>query len=357
MTAARSVTATFNVQTFTLTTSKTGTGTGSVTGAGTYSYGTVVNVTEAPGANSTFTGWSGACSGTGACSVTMTANRTVTGGFDLIPETLTVSSPAGGTLSTSPAGIDCAGGNIGTCSSTFGHGTLVTVIATPDVGARLGLWGGACSGTPITSLTCTVTMDQARSVSVRWAPQQFAFSLTFPGDVAGTVTINGTQYTTGTSFTVSYGQTLTMTETTSGLFYGWGGACASQGTNSSCTLTVTGDTDVSATFHSNAYRNLLVATTANPNAIAFEVTAPTSATTTAECTSSSTGQNCYYTLPTGMVVTLVAHLPTATSFQPVWNTLPTWTGCDTVSADRLKCTYTVVSVRQVTVSGDVRAAP
>jgi uncharacterized repeat protein (TIGR02543 family) len=95
MTATRSVTATFTapVTSATLTVIRTGGGNGRVTStpAGincgsscTFSYavGTRVTLRAIPGKNSTFTGWSGACTGTApTCKVRMTAARTVTATF------------------------------------------------------------------------------------------------------------------------------------------------------------------------------------------------------------------------------------------------------------------------------------
>ena len=46
-----------------------------------YASGTVVTLTAAPAAGSTFTGWSGACTGAGSCTVTMSA-AVVTASFD-----------------------------------------------------------------------------------------------------------------------------------------------------------------------------------------------------------------------------------------------------------------------------------
>ena len=78
------MTATFTLQTPTLTVSKAGTGTGSVTSspagitcgatcANTFDYGTVGHADRDPDAGSAFTGWSGGgCTGTGTCVVTMT---------------------------------------------------------------------------------------------------------------------------------------------------------------------------------------------------------------------------------------------------------------------------------------------
>jgi hypothetical protein len=46
-----------------------------------FTAGTSVTLTARPASGSRFTGWRGACSGTGACTVSMTARRTVTAGF------------------------------------------------------------------------------------------------------------------------------------------------------------------------------------------------------------------------------------------------------------------------------------
>ncbi len=55
---------------------------------------TVVTLTAAPNPGSGFTGWSGACTGTGTCTVAMSAAQTVTAAFVAAP-TVTINSPAG----------------------------------------------------------------------------------------------------------------------------------------------------------------------------------------------------------------------------------------------------------------------
>jgi uncharacterized delta-60 repeat protein len=50
-----------------------------------YTSGTSVTLTAMPGSNAAFTGWSGACSGNGACIVTITAARSVTANFAIMP--------------------------------------------------------------------------------------------------------------------------------------------------------------------------------------------------------------------------------------------------------------------------------
>jgi hypothetical protein len=281
----------------------------------------------------------------------MTQDRSVTAGFDLISEALTVTAGVGGKVTSSPGGIDCGSD----CDEKYGYGTQVTLTAVPDPGHVLALWAGACQGVPATSPTCTVTMDQAQTVTVRFAPQQFTFTLDFAGDGAGTVKVGATNYDAHAVFPVTYGQVLTLTpEPTNGIFWAWSGACSG---NTACTVTVTGDMAAKATFLQSGYRYLVKATTATPNGIAFQVKYPAGPSISQDCTSSTTGNNCVGSLETGTVVQLVAHLPTVTSFGVVWNTLPTWQNCDSVSADGLTCTFTLLGFREVDVSADARPAP
>jgi len=88
------VDATFAINTYTLTVSKTGTGVGTITGdiggiscgascSAVYDHGTTVILSAAAGTESSFIGWSGGgCTGTGTCTVTMTAATTVNATFD-----------------------------------------------------------------------------------------------------------------------------------------------------------------------------------------------------------------------------------------------------------------------------------
>lgn len=82
-----------NINTYPLSVVKTGNGNGLVTatpgsltwssntGMATYNAGTEVTLTAVPGENNTFAGWSGACSGTAPCTVTMSAAKNVAAAF------------------------------------------------------------------------------------------------------------------------------------------------------------------------------------------------------------------------------------------------------------------------------------
>jgi len=94
MDQARSVTATFEVGSFVLSVAKDGDGAGTVTSspAGidcgvdcseSYAFNTPVTLTATPlSVSFAFTGWSGDCTGTGSCNVTMSEARSVTATFD-----------------------------------------------------------------------------------------------------------------------------------------------------------------------------------------------------------------------------------------------------------------------------------
>jgi Ca2+-binding RTX toxin-like protein len=81
---------------------------------------------------------------------------------DVATFTLDVTKTGNGSVTSSPAGIDCGS----KCSADFTTGSTVTLVAHPDPGWTLGGWSGACTGTG----ACTVTMDAAKSVRADFLP-------------------------------------------------------------------------------------------------------------------------------------------------------------------------------------------
>lgn len=127
-----------------------------------------VSLSPQPDPGSVFAGWTGACTGTGTCSVSMDGPRSVSARFDLISYTLRVTkTPLGlilGAVSSSPAGINCAL-LCPSATASFPSGTVVTLTAQPILTARFGGWGGDCSG----SGACVVTMDGDKSVTAEFS--------------------------------------------------------------------------------------------------------------------------------------------------------------------------------------------
>ena len=123
-----------------------------------FAQGTKVTLNETPGTNYFFGGWGGSCSGVGACSLTITAAASVTATFNPgVGLTVTTAGSGQGTVTSSPAGINCPG----TCSASFAPSTQVTLSQTPAANNTFGGWGGACSG----SAACSVTVTSATNVT------------------------------------------------------------------------------------------------------------------------------------------------------------------------------------------------
>jgi hypothetical protein len=157
-----------------LSVTKNGTGSGTVTSSPTgiscgstcsanFPAGSSVSLSASAASGSAFAGWSGDCTGTGACNLTMNQARSVTATFNTATTyslSVTKTGSGAGTVTSSPSGISCGS----TCSASFAEGTSVSLTASPASGSTFTGWSGACSGTG----GCSVTMSQARSVSANF---------------------------------------------------------------------------------------------------------------------------------------------------------------------------------------------
>ena len=132
-------------------------GAGRITGEGidcgtdcseTFAQGRSVTLTATAEAGSRFAGWGGACSGLGACTVTMSQNQAVSALFETAGSyKLSATTLGGGGIASSPAGIDC--GN--DCCEDYTDGTVVALTATPAAGQRFAGCSRRCPSTASTS--------------------------------------------------------------------------------------------------------------------------------------------------------------------------------------------------------------
>jgi hypothetical protein len=116
---------------YTLGVSLTGSGVGSVTGGGiscpsncvgTYREGSLVTLSALPNGGSTFAGWSGACSGTGACSVILSADQSISANFIRTPPPETTIPPEGNSTVSNPLGVEAPSGADANGSATASGG-------------------------------------------------------------------------------------------------------------------------------------------------------------------------------------------------------------------------------------------
>ncbi len=149
ITAATTVVANFAQSTnnFTLSVNEAGTGTGVVSSApagincpttcsASFASGTVVALTAAAADGSTFAGWSGAgCTGTGGCSVTMSAAETVTATFNSgnSPVTIGLAPGSPSTVNTTPGSSAVFGLTLTALPGTTGTVTLGCTSTSPNI--------------------------------------------------------------------------------------------------------------------------------------------------------------------------------------------------------------------------------
>ena len=133
--------------------------------------GATVTLTAVPTFGGSFSGWSGACTGTTAtCSVTMTLAKSVTATF-------TGSSPGGNqslAIAVTGAGsVDASGGTCASsagktklCTQSYATGKDVTLTAKAAAGYAFAGWKGACTGA---RKACSVTVSSFTQVTATFS--------------------------------------------------------------------------------------------------------------------------------------------------------------------------------------------
>jgi len=326
MDSHKTVTANFALG-YTLVVTKSGIGSGTVTSSPMgincgsdcsepYAPNASVILTATPAAGSTFAGWGGACSGMGACNLTMDTNKGVTANFTRPLLTVTLTGAGTGTVTSNPGGISCGAD----CSENYNQGTIVGLAALASAGSTFAGWSGACLGTG----TCNLTMDAAKTVTATFNPITYVLIVTRSGSGTGTVSSSPVGISCGAdcseNFTQGTAVGLTALASVGSTFAGWSGACSGTG---ACNLTMDAAKTVSAIF--------------NPITYTMTVTRSGSGTGTVSSTpvGISCGADCSENFTQGTAVGLTA-LASAGSTFAGWSGACSGTGACNLTMDATK---------------------
>jgi CSLREA domain-containing protein len=234
-----------------LTLTKAGTGSGTV--EGTTEFGVVVNcgsdcsetvpdgksvgLAATAMTGSAFAGWSGACTGTGACNVTMDSAKNVTATFTLNTYTVTPSAGANGTIAPNTP-------------QTVNHGATTSFTVTPLAGYAASV-GGTCGGNLAGATYTTNPITADCTVVASFTQNTFQLTVTKLGAgtglIASTVPFNAINCgsTCSASFLQGTSVTLIGSAALNSQFVSWGGACSGVG---DCIVTMDAAKTVTATF-------------------------------------------------------------------------------------------------------------
>jgi uncharacterized repeat protein (TIGR02543 family) len=229
----------------------------------------VITLTATAAIGSQFAGWDGFCLGQQGrtCQITISQMSNVSANFTLIAEPLTLSVNGTGTGAISggsasgpyPAYCASAGDSVPqyqqqNCSPSFNYGAQVILTAMPDANMSFTGWTGACSGN---STTCTVSMNQAQSVTAQFTPipessVQVATSGSGQGSVASLpVGIScASALANGCTANFADGGTITLSSAASNgsTFKGWTSGPCTGSSAATCTFAVSTATSVTADF-------------------------------------------------------------------------------------------------------------
>jgi hypothetical protein len=208
-------------QSYTLTVKEVGQGTvtsadgeidcinGSGTCSAVYASGSSVSLTGKAASGSTFSGWSGACSGSNPCSLVMNSSLSATATFTAPTYTLAVNESGQGTVTSADGKINCSNGS-GTCSAVYASGSSVTLTGTAASGWTFSGWSGACSG----GNPCSLVMNSSLTATATFTANSYwaivnktskggnpITNLTIPANAAGHLLVVAMAFNEKTSVT------------------------------------------------------------------------------------------------------------------------------------------------------------
>jgi uncharacterized repeat protein (TIGR02543 family) len=196
-------------------------------GVHTYAYGTVVDITATAEDGYAFDYWSGACTGSGACQVTMEEDKTVTAHFVVTYDLTMGVDPSGGGTTDPVEGVH-----------TYRQNDLVPIEATANPRWVFDNWTGDVADPD--SASTTVTMDGNKTVTAHFTQVECTLWVVYDGN--GSVALNpyGGTYACGTVVR------LTAVPEDGWSFDQWSGDVT--GSTNPQTITMDGDKSVTAHF-------------------------------------------------------------------------------------------------------------
>jgi len=327
---------------------------------GEYTEAATIILSQSHNERTAFGGWSGACSGTGTCEVTMSAVKEVEAKFEPITqEQLKVKTTEGtgqGTVTGGPGGeftsIDCGNGG-STCTAEYNKEATITLTATRATHSRFTGWEGCTheiSTNEYTASECEVQMSAARMVRATFAaiPQaNLELTAEGPGEVSSSP--SGIACTSGPPCHAEFDTegpestvTLTAVHNERTAFAGWTeieghpGTCT--GTASPCEVTMSAAVKLKSKFTPITQEALTV----SPEGTGIGTVTGTSLGgefTTIECGNGPTACEATYNLNTPI---------TLTAIPPEHSRLVGWGAgqCETVHGT--ECTVTMSAAKHVT---------
>lgn len=295
--------------------------------------GATVTLTATPDGDSVFGGWSGACAGTGACTVTMSEARRVTATFlPLLPVDVTIAGAAG-SVTSEPPGVACPA----TCSARFPEGTAVRLVPAGTPGTSVfSAWSEDCSGAD-----CAIVVDAPRRATASFVAAR-TLTLNLSGAGRGVLAAGGISCATGSScpFDLALGSTATVTATpdaATSILKAWTGCTTSSGPT--CSVSMTATRTVTGRFEPSTYP--LTVAVSVPNAGAGSVSGPGVA-----CSSGST-DGCRADVENPPYTTAFASVSLRAS-PAEGSVFKAWTGCIAVTGDPTACSVSMSMARSVT---------
>jgi YVTN family beta-propeller protein len=158
---------------------------------GAYAYNSTFDITATAAATSVFSVWIGCSAPNGpVCTITTTADISMTAIFDPVAHVLTVTNDGAGsgTVTSDPIGINCGSD----CSEVYAHGQSITLTATAEADSVFGGWsGGGCSGTDICVISITGDVTVTATFDLLNPPPELS---TDRGTIGTKLTVTGSGF-------------------------------------------------------------------------------------------------------------------------------------------------------------------